>query len=196
MAMKPSTCTDCRTLGPKSRIPGFVRGLAFACLTLLPSVIAVPTARAAGADGIYQFTSVSGSFVLNGDKVKVPKDVLKQAFFKNGRLVITNNEMPIYRSRLVDLMGEINYMGLTGTLNIKGPSKLALSPAGNSYIGSTARPVVLTLTGAYMGTPFVMIMRMDFDANVTGNTLTVTAPVTVSILGVEMDGWVNMIATR
>ncbi len=179
-----------------SGIPGFVRCLAFACFTLLPSVIAVPSARAAGADGIYRFTSITGTFVMEGEKLKVPKDVLKQAFFKNGRLVIANNELPIYRSRLVDLMGEINYMGLTGTMDIKGPSKLALNPIGNRYVGSTARPVVLTLTGAYMGTPFVMIMRMDFDANVTGDILTVTVPVTVSILGVEMDGSVEMVATR
>lgn len=176
---------------------GFFRTIAtlasFAALTL----IAAPSAQAGGADGTYRLTKVTGTFVANGQTVSVPKDILKNALLRDGRIIVRDNKIPIYRSKWEQLMDQFSYAGFTGTVNVSGPSNLTLKPVDGTFVGKTTTPVKLSVSGDYMGTPINMTMSMTFKGKVVGNTMTITVPVTINAMGMSiMTGTIKMVATR
>lgn len=184
-------------------LPGFLFQR-FLKLMLAPSLVVsfvlaqASMALAGGADGAYRLTKVSGSFVMDGgETVTVPSDVLKYAFLKNGRLYVEDNKVPIYRSKWSKLMDDFSYMGFTGSVSITGPANLVLNKSGNTFVGSTTKPVVLKMTGNYMGTRISIVMKMEFKGKLVGDVLTITAPISVNAMDlVHMDGEVKMVARR
>lgn len=157
----------------------------------------VSAVRAGGADGAYRVTKVSGSFVVDGDTITVPSDMLKYAFLKNGRLFVEDNKVPIYRAKWSKLMDDFSYMGFTGSVKVTGPANLVLEKSGDAYVGSTSNPVVLKMTGDYMGTSISMVMKMNFKGKLVGDVLTITAPITVNAMDmVHMDGRVKIVTKR
>lgn len=159
--------------------------------------MAAPSAQAAGADGSYRLTRVSGTFVANGQTIDIPNQILTNALLKNGRIVVTDNKIPIYRTKWQTLLDEFNYLGFSGTVQVSGPSNLVLNPVDGAFVGSTTKPVKLSLSGDYNGTPISLLMKMNFRAKVIGNTMTATIPITLTAMGVvDMKGTVKIVAKR
>ncbi len=170
---------------------------AVAILACMPMALAVPAAQAAAPDGVYKVTRVSGSFTVDGDVVEIPEDLLKDAFSQNGRITIRNSRLPLFRARWADVLEEFNYLGLDGKLSTSGPSSLLFKPSGKSFVGRTGKPVRLSLEGSFFGTDLTLNMKVNFMAKVTGKTLTITAPVTLSAFGlVDAEGKVTLVAKK
>jgi len=170
---------------------------AVAILACMPMALAVPAAQAAAPDGVYKVTRVSGSFTVDGDVVEIPEDLLKDAFSQNGRITIRNSRLPLFRARWADVLEEFNYLGLDGKLSTSGPSSLLFKPSGKSFVGRTGKPVRLSLEGSFFGTDLTLNMKLNFMAKVTGKTLTITAPVTLSAFGlVDAEGKVTLVAKK
>jgi hypothetical protein len=176
---------------------GFIR--AIACITLFAviSVFAAPAAQAAGADGSYRLTRVSGTFVANGQTVDVPTNILSNAMLRDGRIIVKDNKLPIYRAKWGNLFDEFTYAGFTGSLRVTGPSNLVFNRVDGAFVGQTTQPVKLVMSGEYMGTPISMSMSMTFKAKVVGDTMTITVPVKLNAMGViAMTGTIKMTAKR
>jgi hypothetical protein len=170
---------------------------AVAILACMPMALAVPAAQAAAPDGVYKVTRVSGSFTVDGDVVEIPEGILEDAFAQNGRITIRNSRVSLFRQRWADVLEEFNYLGLDGELTTSGPSSLLLKPSGKSFVGRTAKPVRLSLEGSFFGTDLTLNMKLNFRAKVTGKTLTITAPVTLSAFGlVDAEGKVTLVAKK
>lgn len=170
---------------------------AVAILACMPMALAVPAAQAAAPDGVYKVTRVSGSLTVDGDVVELPKGILEDAFAQNGRITIRNSRLPLNRARWADVFEEFNYLGLSGKLTTSGPTSLLFKPAGKSFAGRTSKPVRLSLDGEFLGTELTLNMKVNFVAKVTGKTLTITAPVSVSALGlVDAKGKVTVVAKK
>lgn len=178
-------------------LPRLFRWVAVLSSMVLVMAAPLPRAVAGGADGVYRLTRISGSLSANGETVTLPKDLLKAAFLRNGRIRVEGNKVPIYRSKWAGLVDEFNYLGFTGTAEVSGPSNLELQKSGDAYVGSTSRPVIVKLEGEFMGTDITLVMKVFFKGKLVGNTLTVTCPVTVKAVGLlEAEGTIKLVTTR
>ena len=178
-------------------IRGFASLATLLAMVLVLSLAAAPAVMAGGPDGSYRLTGVSGKFTMDGETITIPGSVLKSGFLRQGRLVVSDSKIPIYPSKWKSLMDNFNYMGFTGSVSIKGPRSLVLHKAGSGYSGSTTRPVVLKISGDYLGMAITMTMKMKFKAKQQGDKLTITAPVSLDAMGlVTMKGNVRMVAKR
>jgi hypothetical protein len=85
----------------------------------------------------------------------------------------------------------------SGKLTTFGPTSLLLKPAGKSFADRKSKPVRLSLDGEFLGTELTLNMKVNFVAKVTGKTLTISAPVSVSALGlVVAKGKVTVVAKK
>jgi hypothetical protein len=176
------------------RAPGFFRGVMLAALAV---VMAAPALVAGGADGIYRPTKVSGNFVANGRQVSIPSDVLREALLRNGRIVIRDNQMRIFRSQWQDLLEEFNYLGLDGEVSATGPARLVFRPGDGGFTGRTATPFQLRLDADLLFRDVSIRMRANLRGRVEGDTLTLTAPVTLEGFGlVGARGTITLKAER
>lgn len=182
---------------PAPALPRLFRLAAVVSSVVLVMAAPLPRALAGGADGVYRLTRVSGSLSANGETVTLPKDLLKAAFLRNGRILVEGNKVPIYRSKWAGLVDEFNYLGFTGTAEVSGPSNLELRKSGDAYVGSTTRPVTVKLQGDFMGTDVTIVMKVFFKGKIVGNTLTITCPMTVKAVGIlEAEGTIKLVTTR
>ena len=176
------------------RLPGFCRA---AVLAVLAATVATPALMAGGADGIYRPTKVTGKFVANGREVSVPSEVLREALLRNGRIVIRDNQMRIYRSQWEGLLEEFNYFGLDGDVSVSGPSRLVFRPADGGFAGRTNTAFQLKLDADLLFREVSIRMRANLRGRVEGDTLTLTAPVRLEGFGlVGARGTITLKAKR
>ncbi len=168
-----------------------------AILGLMPAVLATPLAQAAPPNGVYKVTRVSGSVTVNNRVVEIPQGILQDAFAQNGRITIRDNRIPLYRARWANVLEQFNDLGLNGTLTTSGPSSVLLKPTANGFAGRTPKPVRLELEGDFIFTEVSLNMAMNFRAKVTGNTLTITSPISIMSTGLlEGKGQVTLVAKK
>lgn len=176
------------------RTLGFSRGLMVAALSAL---MAAPALLAGGADGVYRPVKVTGNFIANGRQVSVPSDVIREALLKNGRIVIRDNQLRIYRGQWEGLLEEFNYLGLDGDVSVSGPVRLVFQPENGGFAGRTATPFQLKLDADLLFREVSIRMRANLRGRVEGDTLTLTAPVTVEGFGlVGARGTITLKAER
>lgn len=176
------------------RATGFCRGILLAALAV---VMAAPALVAGGADGIYRPTKVSGKFVANGREVSIPSDVIREALLRNGRIVIRDNQMRIYRGQWEGLLEEFNYLGLDGEVSATGPARLVFRPDNGGFSGRTSTPFQLRLDAELLFRDVSIRMRAHLRGRVEGDTLTLTAPVTIEGFGlVGARGTITLKAER
>ena len=183
---------------PRSVAQQLGRRWSMAMLAMMPlALAALPAAHAAAPDGVYKVTRVFGSATVNGRVVEIPEGILKDAFSQNGRITIRNSRLPLYRAKWAEVMEQFNDFGLNGKVTTSGPTSVLLAPAGKSFTGRTSKPVRLALEGSFLITKVTLNTQVNFRAKVTGNKLTITAPITVASPGLlEAKGKVTLVARK
>lgn len=191
-----STPTYCGSLA-SPRISGFIRLLAFACIGLFTAVLAAPIAQAAGPDGVYKLTKITGSFKANGQNVNIPANLLQNALVQQGAFTIKNNQVPIYGNKWSNVFNQFNSFGFKGKVKVTGPEKFVLKKSGANYVGQSDKPVSLSLNGTFNGQRISLAMKINFSAKINGDNLTMTVPIKISAMGlVNVNGTVVMKAKK
>lgn len=176
------------------RAVAFSRGLVMAALAAL---MAAPALLAGGADGVYRPVKVTGNFVANGRQASVPSDVLREALLRNGRIVVRDNQLRIYRGQWQGLLEEFNYLDVGGEVSASGPARLVFQPAKSGFAGRTATPFQLKLDADLLFREVSIRMRANLRGRVEGDKLTLTAPVTLDGIGlVGARGTITLEAER
>jgi hypothetical protein len=167
------------------RTPGFIRLFAFACIALLGGILAAPMAHAAGADGVYKITKVTGSFTANGQKINLPANLLSNALAQNGRIAISNGKAPIYGAKWSSVFNQFNSFGFKGKVKVTGPKNYSLKKVGKNYVGKSSKPVTLSLNGSFNGQKINLLMKVGFTTKISKDTLTMTLPISVTANGIS-----------
>ena len=195
--MKTALTLDSTHRPVLSRMPGMFKMLAIGCIALVTSALAIPNAHAAGPDGIYKLKSITGKFTANGQPVNIPAGILESALLQNGQIAIEDSEAPIYGARWSSVFNQFNSFGFNGKVKVTGPKDFTLKKSGKNYVGKTSKPVALSLKGNFNGQPLNLAMKINYQAKVSKNTLTLTLPVNVTAMGlVNVKGTIVMKATK
>lgn len=179
-----------RTLSHSSH--GSIRILFATACAAFVTAFATPDATAGEADGVYQVKRISTS-----DSISIPQTLIAQTVSSNGTITITDNQITIQRKKWLNVLNHFNFVFNGGTSRITGPRSITLEPSGDSFVGSTSRPVVVQLTGNFLGIDITMELRTTCRAKLTGDVLVLTMPVRISTDGeTTATGTIRVVARR
>jgi hypothetical protein len=177
---------------------GVSRGRFVAWFAMLCGVLfSLPDARAGQADGIYRPRELEGYVNFAGRRYDIPMSTLRRTLLTDGVLWVRHNRVPIHADRWARFLEDLRLGGIRGKATSRGPSRLRLRPDGDGKLtGRTENRVNAQLKGRYKLLPVRVSMRGFVHGVLQGDDLTLTAPLRVSVLGVEAKGQVRMEARR
>jgi hypothetical protein len=173
-----------------------LRGLWLVCGVGLAMLVASPGVRAGEADGFYRPTSLQGHVTVLGRQIDLPLGKVRDAMLTNGVVVVRANRMPVRTPRWGRVLENLGLFGIRGYANATGPDKIVLRKNRRGYAGRTATPVTTKIRGRYKRIPVTITMRTSLETLVVDDTLTIDAPVRISVRGIGFDGRVNMETKR
>ncbi len=181
-----------------SRLAGFGKLLLAGICASLVSFSTMPTASAAGADGVYKYVKASGTLSVGGQSITVTPEMLNQfGAIQNGRITISNNRVQLNRNAAANIIKQLGtQLGVVITVKITGPTYVQLHKSGLIYTGSTTTPVVVTFSTTYQGTKISGNIKTNYIAKVSGTTLTLKVPVTGTLLGKQLKGTMTVTCKR
>lgn len=180
-----------------ARIRRFLAGPVAVAIAAAAGLASTPDLRAQSIDGIYTVKRISASLQGESAPATIPKELLRQALSRNGKIEIKNNRMPVFRAKWEDVLNDFNFLEIDDLVKVSGPRNLLLEKSGDAFRGSSTEPVRVKFSGEIIGTELNINLRADFRAKVEGNTLTVVVPLRVITFGtVAAEGKVRLVAEK
>lgn len=168
------------------------RLFATACAALAIAAVSAPSASAGEADGIYRVRRITTS-----DSLPIPQELIAQTVASNNRITVSDNQITIQRNKWVNVLNHFNFVFIGGTAQITGPKSLTLTPSSDGFAGTTAKPVVVQLTGSFLGMEIQMKLKTHCRAKLIGDQLVLTFPVRISTDGeTNATGTIRVVARR
>lgn len=165
----------------------------------LVSFTAAPKALAAGADGKYEFRSITGSLRYDGDKVDLSKSLIKKiSGVVDETAVIKNNTLKLNTKGLAKAVEEFaDDIDVDVETSVSGPTSVVLTKTG-SYLwtGKTAGAIVTTIDGEVFGEDFSGELRTRISARVDKNTLTLVVTFAGDALDEDFSGTITIVAKK
>ena len=162
-------------------------GLALLSLFFSPTV-------SAEVNGKYKYVSASGSIRVAGESIKISGNDMKDIMANSsGFTVIKNGKIRIDAQEFEQLLQE---PGVKLKISVTGPKSLKLRKAGNGYVGTGSKPVILTVKGKIEGQAISGKFKFNFKSKVQGDQLTFNVPVTGSMMGYPIRGQIRIVCKR
>lgn len=167
------------------RILPVVAGIAFVQLSLISH------AAAAAPNGQYLFSNASGSLKIGGETIDL-SDYSLGGFgaLDDGKATVRNNRVQIYTKEAAAMLDNL-ISSYPVTVNVSGPSSLALKKKGTIYAG-TSQPIALTISGSVEGRKISGKLQWIYKVVVRGKKLIATAPISGSIAGMKVSGTISI----
>jgi hypothetical protein len=182
----PFHANQATSMGPRLRVAAR-RLFAALCATLL-TILAAPDVLADGPDGEYKFESSMGSISVGDASIPLPQKQIRNkiAALRNGRMVIKDGRIQLDRKTaklIIRRIFSINNPAFTVDTTITGPTEIQLHNDGKGHIGSTVRPVVVSIDGTIKGDEIDGYLKNKFTAKVRDDTLKLTIYISGHLLG-------------
>ncbi|RYD84151.1 MAG: hypothetical protein EOP84_06295 [Verrucomicrobiaceae bacterium] len=166
----------------------------------LVSFTAAPRALAAGADGKYEFRSITGSLRYDGDKVDLPKSLIKKiSGVVDETAVIKNDTLKLNTKGLAKAVQEFadDAEVVDVSTSVTGPTSVSVTKTG-SYLwtGKTAGAIVTKIDGDVFGEDFSGELRTRVATKVDKKTLTIVVTFGGDVLGEDFSGTITIIAKK
>ncbi len=170
--------------------------LATLCVSLVSA--AAPSALAAIPNGVYQFTSSTGSVKFDGNTISLPQSAVKRiAGVLNGEITVRNKTLDLNKNATKKIVYELgNDLNFDATASVTGPNSITLVKEGSIYIGSTEGRIVTSFEGNFHGETFSGELRTDLTAKVEGKILRLTIKFSGETLGSGFSGKLVIVAKR
>ncbi|MES2658932.1 MAG: hypothetical protein V4689_09955 [Verrucomicrobiota bacterium] len=181
-----------------SRIANLGRLLLAAMCVSLVTVAAAPKALAAAPNGVYEFTSASGTVKFGDNTIDIPESAVKRiAGVVNGDITIQNKTLQLNRNATKKIVKELgDELDFDVKVTVTGPTSVTLSKDVDIYIGSTEEPIVTSFEGDFHGEDFSGELITDVTAKVKGKTLRLIITFSGETLGEEFSGKLVIVAKR
>jgi hypothetical protein len=165
----------------------------FAVLCASLTILSAPAARADGPAGDYRFVSSSGSISMGENSLPLPQEKIRDkiAILRTGRMVIKDGKVLLDRKTAKLIIRRIFRVidpDIAMDTAITGPTDIQLHRNGKIYVGTTDRPVVVSLDGVIKGDSINGRLKNQFTAKVRGDTLKLTISMSGRLLGKKLSG--------
>ena len=180
-----------------SSIPGYARAA-----SVVSAMIFAWFAQTAGvaaqerADGIYKPTRITGFVRFGGEKLDLPLAPLRDALLTKGLIPVQGNRIPVNPTKWEPVLEGFRFKGIRGKARGSGPNVIRIAPARRGFTGSTPSPVTVRMKGRYKFVPVTMTMRTRLQTRIVDGRLTMKSPVTISVLGINMKGSIELNARQ
>ena len=169
--------------------------MVFGCLlSVMLSSSAV--AQISEADGFYKPFRLSGSVRAAGKTYQLPFKALRNALLTRGIVPIQDQQLKIHRGKWGRVLQDFGFLGIKGPTSVYGPDDLVLNETRKGFAGRTRVPLEVKMKGRYKWVPVTMTLKTRLDSKVIGDRFTMDAPIQIKVIGITLNGSIQMEAKR